>query len=148
MSNLELNRVALTSGLLLFICFMQLVDVSPTITRLASENVRVAYPYYDKATKKPSLEPEDLYKRRINWWVSDLADLVTPVLLAWALLIKADFERLGFSLWPMWITYFCAIAVDRLLFLGKVPFGFTIEVFMMCVQSGYLGYCYFLSRNE
>lgn len=140
----EVIKVVLTFCLFFILCIFQLIDNSPKINQLSKDGVKVAYPYYNKETKQADLNSDHIYRRKLNWWVQDLADITIPIILLSILLIKPNLSVLGFDLSYMWLFYLVLIAIDRVLFLGKLPFGFIMEVFVCCIQLLYTAYCYYL----
>ena len=145
---IDLTKVVLAFCLFFIICIFQLVDNSPKVSQLTKDGIKVPYIYYNKVTKKADLNSEHIYKRRLNWWIQDLADITIPIIIMILFIMRPDLSALGFDLSYMWLFYLVLIAVDRVLTLGKLPFGFIMEVFVCSIQAFYTIYYLYHSSKQ
>lgn len=148
MSKSEFNKVFLTGCLLLIICVGEIIDNAWFTTLISENGLKIPYPYYDYVSKSFSLTPEKLYYRKFMWWVQDLADVTIPVILMLILIIKPDMKRFGFNMWYPWLFYFSLTAFNRVTAIGKIPFGWIMEVFILGVQAAYTIRCYELNQEN
>lgn len=148
MTSRELIKVVLTFCLFLFICVVGMVDNSPTIRKLHDDGVRIPYPLYDANTNYASLHPTRIYNRKIANWFQDFADLIIISVLPWFLILRPDMKRWGFDLSYMWVLFFYLMIVDRLLFHGRLPYGFIMEVFLLSVQAIYTFDCALIWKTD
>lgn len=133
MTRFERRKVCIVSCLFLLVCVFQLIDNSPRIRALSESGVKIPYPFYDKTCKCANLQPRELYYRKADWYIQDLADVLIPIVL---MIIIAMRPKLG-GLEYMWLFYFVLIMLDRQLTIGKIPYAFWMEVFVCSVQAVY-----------
>lgn len=141
-------KVVVTSCLLFFICFIGLLSTNPTIEILTESGKTITYPFYDRVSKTVNINTTTPYKRKLSYWVEDAANELSIFILIVILIIRADMSKLGFDLWYVWAFFAFLMFMDHILFKGRLPWGFKIELLLMIVQSVYVFYYWYLWKNE
>lgn len=128
-------RVALSSSLLFFICFLSL--------SFNKFDYDIQYSYIWLDSKCHCFRPltESPYQQSLQWFIKRFTNLLIPIVLVIINIINPDFKKWGFNLWGMWLFYYSVIAISFALSYDRIPFHYLLESTIISIQAVYVVYC-------